>query len=149
MSAEIQCILVYIDIWYTLPDTCKSTLGWDPHAHKLLPSRTPGPLNSHVSVLHWALWWMMMVGRCKILQQALSNTKSSSKLCATTAKEKRNPVQEYTDWSIVPMKGQVIIYFSLVFKFHQPKFHLPMQLSHFKKNCQESIKQYQEEKEVR
>lgn len=64
-------------------------------------------------------------------------------------KKKRNSVQEYTDWGIVPMKGQVIIYFPLVFKFHQLKSHLPRQLSHFKKNSQESIKQYQEEKEVR
>lgn len=48
--------------------------------------------------------------------------------------KKGNPVQERTDWSIVHMKGKVIIYFPLVFKFHQPKLHLHMQLSHFKKN---------------
>lgn len=48
-------------------------------------------------------------------------------------KKKGNPVQEYTDWSTARMKGEVIFYFPLVFKFHQPKIHLHMQLSHFKK----------------
>jgi len=49
-------------------------------------------------------------------------------------KQKGNPVQEYTNWSIVYMKGEVIIYFPLVFRLQQPKFHFHMQLAHFKKN---------------
>lgn len=43
-------------------------------------------------------------------------------------KKKGNPVQEYTDWSIVYVKVEVIIYFPVV--FHQLKLHLHMQVSH-------------------
>lgn len=43
-------------------------------------------------------------------------------------KKKGSPVQEYTDWSIVYVKADVIIYFPLV--FHQPKLHIHMQVSH-------------------
>lgn len=142
-SGEIPWSLVYMH------DSGKSTLGWDPHAHKLLHSRSPGSINRHCvcAMLLFEEWWRWDIAiSCS---KHSSNTKLCSIHCATTAKEKRNSVQEYTDWGIVPMKGQVIIYFLLVFKFHQPKSHLPRELSHFKKNSQESIKQYQEEKEVR
>lgn len=120
------------------------------HMHTSFSQQDSWVHKQTLCLCHTALSRMVMVGCCDILQQTLIKYKIfQHPLCNQSKRKKRNPVEEYTDWSIVPMKGQVIIYFPLVFKFHQPKFHLPMQLSCFKKNSQESIKQYQEEKEVR
>lgn len=60
----------------------------------------------------------MMAGPCGILQQMHIIQNLETSVVWLLQKRKGNPVQEYTDWSIVHMKEKVIIYFPLVLKFH-------------------------------